>query len=117
MSKTKNILISLEKVRCLTGISIVLIVITIIVALFGVKVSIEFKGGTILTYSYINDIDVNIAKSELESIVGSTVNIQQGENIQSDTKNITISFGSAEGLTVEKQADITSANLKRFMLK
>ncbi len=108
MSKTKKHIDFVGKGKIFTGISIVLIVITIIVALFGVKVSIEFKGGTILTYSYINDIDVNIAKSELESIVGSTVNIQQGENIQSDTKNITISFGSAEGLTVEKQADITS---------
>ena len=69
MSKTKKHIDFVGKGKMFTGISIVLIVITIIVALFGVKVSIEFKGGTILTYSYINDIDVNIAKSELESIV------------------------------------------------
>lgn len=108
MNKTKKQIDFVGKGKIFIAISAILMVITIIVAFFGVKVSIEFKGGTILTYSYDGDIDVNAVQSELESIVGSGVNIQQGENIQSETKNITISFGSDEGLTVEKQANITA---------
>ncbi len=108
MNKMKKQVDFVGKGKMFSIISIALIVVTIIVALFGVKVSIEFKGGTILTYSYEGDIDVNDVQTDLESIVGSTVNIQQGENIQSETKNITISFGSDEGLTVEKQSMITS---------
>lgn len=108
MSNTKKYYDFVGKGKIFIAISVVLMIITVIVAFFGVKVSIEFKGGTILTYSYVGDIDLNKAQLELEKIVGSNVNIQQGENIQNETKNITISFGSDEGLTVEKQADITS---------
>jgi len=108
VSKMKKQVDFVGKGKMFAIISVALMVVTIIVALFGVEVSIEFKGGTILTYSYEGDIDVNDVQTDLESIVGSTVNIQQGENIQSETKNITISFGSDEGLTVEKQSMITS---------
>ncbi|HHX56622.1 MAG TPA: protein translocase subunit SecF [Clostridiales bacterium] len=108
MSKMKKQVDFVGKGKMFGIISIVLIVATIIVAFFGVKVSIEFKGGTLLAYSYEGDIDVNEVQSELESIVGSDINIQHGENFQSGTKNITISFGSDEGLTVENQSNITS---------
>jgi murein DD-endopeptidase MepM/ murein hydrolase activator NlpD len=72
----------------------------------GVDVDIEFKGGTIISYSYSGDIDLN-SEAKIEEIVGSDVNLQTGELFDSNKKNLTISFVSNEGLTAEKQAELS----------
>lgn len=90
-------------------ISVVLVAISILVTFLGVNVAIEFKGGTMITYSFSGDIDSNEAKSKVEEIAQSSVNIQQGELFQSEKKKLSISFVSSEGFTAEKQSALTEA--------
>lgn len=90
-------------------ISAVLIAVSILVSFFGVDIAIEFKGGTMITYSFSGDINSDTAKSKIESIVNSTVTVQQGDMFQSDKKKLSIAFVSSEGLTSEKQSELTSA--------
>lgn len=90
-------------------ISIVLIAVSVLVTFFGVDIAVEFKGGTLITYSFVGDIDSNDAKSKVEEIAQSTVTIQQGELFQSTRKKLSVSFVSSEGFTAERQAELTSA--------
>lgn len=107
MKKNKKMFDFIGNAKKFFTITIVLIVATIITAFFGVNVAIEFKGGTILSYTYDGNINTDSAYSALEDIVGNNINIQQGENVQTGSQNITISFGSDDGLTVQKQSQIT----------
>lgn len=88
-------------------ISAVFILFSIGITFTGVNIAIEFKGGTMITYSYSGDIDANDAQSKIEEIINSNVNIQQGDMFQSEKKKLSISFVSSEGLTAEKQTALT----------
>ena len=109
------------KMRNFTGkkkvfftISIILVACSLLLTVFGVELAIEFKGGTIVTYGYEGDMDPNSAKSDIESIVNTTINIQQGDSMNSDSKTITISFSSNEGLSAEKQGELTTKLQEKF---
>lgn len=88
-------------------ISAVLILFSIGITFTGVDIAIEFKGGTMITYSYAGDINANDAESKIEEIINSNVTIQQGDMFQSEKKKLSISFVSSEGFTAEKQTALT----------
>ena len=89
-------------------IPIVIAVITIITALvIGVPVDIEFKGGTMLTYSYEGTIDTSAVKSKVEELKLGTVGVTTGSAFGSDLETVQISFASDSGLTAEVQANVT----------
>ncbi len=90
-------------------IPLVIAVATIITALIiGVPVDIEFKGGTLLTYSYTGTIDVNAVKATVEEMQLGTVGVTTGSAFGSDLETVKISFASDEGLTAEIQEQVTT---------
>ncbi|MBQ9384761.1 MAG: protein translocase subunit SecF [Ruminiclostridium sp.] len=96
-------------------IPLVIAVATIITALIiGVPVDIEFKGGTLLTYSYSGTIDVNAVKSAVEEMQLGTVGVSTGSAFGSDLETVKISFASDEGLTAEVQEQVTSKLKETF---
>lgn len=88
-------------------ISLALIVISLLSTFTGVDVALEFKGGTIITYSYSGEMDEKTIENEIGSLVGTSVNVQEGESLDSDTNTLSLSFSSNEGLTIERQAEVT----------
>lgn len=89
-------------------IPIVIAVITIITALIlGVPVDIEFKGGTMLTYSYTGDLDTKGVQKTVEGMNLGTVGVTTGSAFGTDLETVQISFSSDEGLTAEVQASVT----------
>ncbi len=89
-------------------IPIVIAVITIITALIaGVPVDIEFKGGTMLTYSYTGDIDTKGIQTTVEAMNLGTVGVTTGSAFGTDLETVQISFSSDEGLTADVQANVT----------
>ena len=68
----------------------------------------QTKDGTIITYSYTGDVDESSISKELTSLVGSTVKVQQGDSLDSDTKTLSLSFTSTEGLTIDRQNEVTN---------
>lgn len=95
-------------------LTLVLVVISIASTFTGVDIALEFKGGTIITYSYEGEVDEAALESELSDLVGVSVNVQQGESLDSDSKTLSLSFSSQEGLTVERQAEVTDAIQARY---
>ncbi len=102
-----------KKVFCL--IPVVIAVITIIFAIIaGVPVDIEFKGGTMLTYSYTGEIDTKAVASEVEAFNLGTVGVTTGSAFGSDLKTVQISFSSDKGLTADVQNKVTTALQTKF---
>lgn len=89
-------------------IPIIIAVITILTALIlGVPVDIEFKGGTMLTYSYTGTIDVDAVKSTVEGLSLGTVGVTTGSAFGSDLETVQLSFSSEKGLTADVQYDVS----------
>ncbi len=98
----------IAKRKVFFAIPIIVAVITIITALIlGVAVDIEFKGGTMLTYSYVGDIDTKGVQTTVEAMNLGTVGVTTGSAFGTDLETVQISFSSDEGLTAEVQASVT----------
>ena len=99
---------------------ILIIAICVIAALLlgalirGVKFAIEFKGGTMLTYSYTGDLSTDDVETEVEKLVESNVNVRRGESLDSDGYQISISFTSNEGLNADGQHELTEKLREAF---
>lgn len=91
-------------------IPVAIAVITIITAfVIGVPVDIEFKGGTMLTYSYNGTINPNDVKTEVEKLNLGTVGVTTGSAFGSDMETVQISFASDSGLTADVQVQVSDS--------
>lgn len=88
-------------------LSLLLIVISLLSTFTGVDIALEFKGGTIITYGYVGEIDTNTVESAVSDLIGTSVNVQQGDSLNSNTHTLSLSFSSNEGLTADRQAEVT----------
>ena len=106
------------KVRNFCGKSKLFFLLTLIAiasSFTGVDIALEFKGGTIITYSYEGEaVDKSVISSELTDLIGTSVNVQDGESLDGGSKTLTLSFTSNEGLTVDRQAEVTDAIQSRY---
>lgn len=88
--------------------------IAIITIIKGVEIAIEFKGGTIISYSYEGDAVIKDAQSDIEDLLKTPVIIQEGENLSNDSNSFSISFSYDTGLTVENQTALTELLQEKF---
>ena len=89
-------------------------VIAIFAVVRGVEVAIEFKGGTIISYQDEGDCDLNTIEKDIEDYLKTPVTIQSGENLSGNTKSVSISFSSDEGLSAERQSGLTALIKEKF---
>lgn len=87
-------------------ISACLLVLSVCTSFLGVEVAIDFKGGTIVSYSYTGDLDETACQSEIEGILNTPVTLQKGESFDSDTNILTVSFSYDESLTLDQQENM-----------
>lgn len=111
-TKTYNI-IGNRKIFFIISSAIVLIAI-LASFIFGVKLDIEFAGGSMATYSYTGEIDVVKAKAVTEEALGMSVSIQQSQDIATGKDNLVISVNGSESLTKDEQTSMTDALMKEF---
>ena len=96
-------------------ISLALIAVIIVVTIIkGVEVAIEFKGGTIISYSYEGDAQVTDVQKDIEDLLNTPVTIQEGENLASSSNSVSISFSYDQGLTADKQNSLTELLQEKF---
>lgn len=125
MSKNNNTKTMLEnvKVRDFYGtrkvfftISIILVAISILSSfIFGVGVSIEFKGGTIADYSYSGTVSESDLASIAKDVLGTQANVQLGETYTGETqKSFTVSFSMDEPFTVDLQNELLSKFTEKY---
>ena len=104
-----------SKKKLILGVIITVLVVFIAGAIIrGIHLAIEFKGGTLITYTYQGEINTNDVSAAVKDIVNSTVTVRTGESLDSGGKQVTISFTSDEGLTADRQTELTSALREKF---
>lgn len=106
--KSKKIIDIYGKRKVFFIIPIVIAVAAIIVAFAaGIEVAIEFKGGTLMNYSYTGDIDTGALKTAAEGMGYGGVNVSTGSSLNSSTNTVTVSFASSSGLTADVLKEIS----------
>ena len=96
-------------------IPLILIVgIIVFTVIRGVEIAIEFKGGTIISYSSEVECDVNSVKKDIEELLDTPVTIQKGESLSGNADTFSISFSYDQGLSAEKQNSLTSLLQEKF---
>lgn len=104
-----------SKKKLILGVVIGVLLVFIAGAVIqGIHLAIEFKGGTLITYTYQGEINTNDVASAVKDVVGSTVVVRTGESLDSGGKQVTISFTSDQGLTVDRQTELTTALREKF---
>lgn len=92
------------------AISIAMIVITILCTIFmGVDLDIQYKGGTMITYSYTGEIDLGEFENVVSSVMNGAVNIQESNDIATGATNLVVSLASTNGISSEEQNALTAA--------
>lgn len=88
--------------------SIAVIAVAIILTfVMGMNIAIEFKGGTIITYSYNGTIDETKVASTATGVVNQPCNATLGESLADGMKTVSLSFPSSKGLSAEVQSTLT----------
>ncbi|MBR2636948.1 MAG: protein translocase subunit SecF, partial [Oscillospiraceae bacterium] len=72
--------------------------ICLFAVIFGVPMDIQFKGGSMITYSYTGEISVDEASAVAQSVVGNS-NVQESEDVATGIKSVVITVAEAEGIT------------------
>ena len=80
----------------------------------GVNVAIEFKGGTIISYSYTGEITETAVEAAVAEISGQTANVSKSESLADGLKTVVLSFASSEGISAEVQSQITDGLTAEF---
>ncbi len=90
--------------------SCVIIALSIILSfVLNPGVAIEFKGGTIITYSYTGELSESAIAASAGKVVGQTCNATLGESLASGQKTVALVFPASEGLSAEIQGQLTDA--------
>jgi preprotein translocase SecF subunit len=98
-------------------ISIPVALLAVVIAftlIFGAVVSIEFTGGTILTYSYTGELNSGRAASAIEGLNFGGVTVTTGSSFNTDVELLSIAFSSNQGLTVEQTRQVTETLAEAF---
>lgn len=83
--------------------------------IFGAKLDIQFKGGTLITYLYEGDIDSNaFAADAEEALDGIQVKVTTGTDFNTGKNNIQLSLLSNSGLTADKQITLNDALEQKY---
>lgn len=91
-------------------ISCALLLIAVLVSVIGgVKIDIQFQGGTMLTYSYNGDIPTEKLGSIVKKTINKEASIRESTDIATGTKNVIISLTDKSGISVEDQQKLTQA--------
>ncbi|WP_337808480.1 protein translocase subunit SecF [Gemmiger sp.] len=77
-------------------------VVLVFCAVFGVKMDVEFKGGSMITLAYEGDVDLNDLKSAIGSELGkSDLTLQTGSDV-SGNQTLTVTLPGSDTLTTEQ---------------
>ncbi|NCC47626.1 MAG: protein translocase subunit SecF [Clostridia bacterium] len=97
------------------AISLALIIAGALAAIFfGIDLDIQFKGGSLLTYSYTGDIDLKTAESVVSDAIDLSVTGQSSRQLGDETTNLVISVSGNQALLPEDLAAIESALNQAF---
>ena len=89
-------------------------VVLVFCAVFGVKMDVEFKGGSMITLAYEGDVDLNDLKSAIGSELGkSDLPLQPGSAI-SGNQTLTVTLPGSDTLTTEQLDNLLASMNEQY---
>ncbi len=96
--------------RWFFALSISLLLIGILVAVFfGVKLDIQFKGGSILQYSFEGTVNLEKAENIISDSIGKIVSCQETTSVGENLKNLVINVAGDNALSIDEQTKLEEA--------
>ena len=81
---------------------------------FGIKMDITFKGGSILKYAYEGSVDLNQAQSVIASAIQNEVTIQETTNLGDNKTFLVVNVAGSEALSPDEQIALKDALVTTF---
>lgn len=81
---------------------------------FGLKLDINFAGGTRITYSYTGDVKEADFESTVKTVIKDEIKITQSESFAGDTKTFTINVVGKKTVSSAKQTAVKTALTEKF---
>ena len=95
--------------------AILMVAVLLCCFIFGVQISIEFKGGTLATYSYSGSVNENEVSALAKDYLGTQVNTQFGETFTGEKQTtFTISFSMEEPFSAEMQEELLAKLQEKY---
>ena len=89
-------------------------VVLVFCAVFGVKMDVEFKGGSMITLAYEGDVELNDLKSAIGSELGkSDLTLQTGSDI-SGNQTLTVTLPGSDTLTTEQLDNLLASMNEQY---
>ena len=99
----------------LIAYAVIICVALIVGIVFGVNLSIDFKGGTRITYTYTGEISASTAEKAIEKALdGKDVTVSQSASMTGNTTKLVVSLVGDQALSTESQQAIITALQKEF---
>lgn len=99
-----------QKRKIFFGLSIGIILAGIIFSLiFGVQLDIQFKGGSIMKYSFTGDLDIINAENIIETSLGKPVSCQETTVLGGTGKNLVINVAGDAAVSPDDQVKMEKA--------
>lgn len=93
----------------------VVLVVTLIVSLvFGVELDINFRGGSLVTYSFEGTVDKDQFEETIEQTFGQQISVQEQQDVVTGRTNYVANLSVKEGISPDQQIAITSALQEKF---
>jgi preprotein translocase subunit SecF len=94
----------------------ILVILAGIVAVFinGIQLDIQFKGGSILKYTYSGTIDAEQAGSVIQAALNKDAYCQNQHNLAKDEQMLIVNLAKDEALTSQEQELVTDALLAAY---
>ncbi|MBE6788701.1 MAG: protein translocase subunit SecF [Ruminococcaceae bacterium] len=92
--------------------SAIVVVAILVTAIFGLNIDIEFKGGSIATYSLTQEVKTADVEALVKDTIGHTAKARISENNVTGKQNVVISI--ADEISSEEQIKLTNEMTKKF---
>ena len=89
-------------------------IVFLFVPSFGVKLDINFSGGTKLAYSYEGDIDDAEIESAVKEVIDNSFTVSKSTSLAGDTKTFEITLVGRESISAETQEELTEKLSETF---
>lgn len=119
----KNFTIDFNKglKKVLIGYAAVILVGVVIACLFGVKLDINFKGGTVISYNYhyddangVADIDTEAVKTMVTEKLSADATVTKSSAIATDAYTLTVSLVKNESVDTAAMESLTEALQEKY---
>lgn len=98
----------------LIGYAAVIAVGILFTCLFGLKLDINFSGGTRITYSYTGDVSEKDFESTVKGVIKNDLTVSKSNSFAGDTQTFTISVVGKQSISAEKQSAVEAALTEKF---